>query len=562
MVIAEVLELSGAAAHEVNYVETHSTGTRLGDPIEVQALAAVLGAGRTAANPLRLASVKTNIGHLEAAAGIAGLIKVVLALQHEELPRHLNLVTPNPHIPWDSLPVQVVTENTPWPRGQARRLAGVSSFGFSGTNVHVLLEEAPAPTARPATLERPMHVLALSARTEPALRELTRRHERRLAEADEPFADLCFTANAGRSHFEHRLAVVAESAAEARQHLADDDPSTVCRGQAKGRPRLAFLFPGQGCQYVGMGRTLFESEPTFKKALLSCERLLTPYLPRPLTEVLFEETGLLDRTEYTQPALFALEYALAQLWQGWGITPDIVLGHSVGEYVAACVAGVFSLEDGIKLITERARLMGALPAGGTMAAVFADEERVRALLAAHADCVSIAALNGPANTVLSGTVAAIEAVRQTLDQQGVRSVPLAVSHAFHSHLLEPMLERFEAVAATVRYTQPQVGLISNLTGRLMPERPPPTTGGNTRPAGALRRGRASARRTELLGVRGSRAPAPRQPGASERVVGRCPAAHAAARCRRLEDGAVEPGPGVRRRRRRGLGPIRSGLRTP
>ena len=299
--------------------------------------------------------MKTNIGHLEAAAGIAGLIKLVLALEHEQLPRHLHFETPNPLIPWDTLPVRVTTEATPWPRGAARRLAGVSSFGFSGTNAHIVLEEAPTTATKPAAVERPLHLLTLSARTEPALRDLAERYDRHLSIATDPLADLCFTANAGRSHFEQRLAVLASSGAEARQRLAMLAAGEVGAGcfrgglESKSPPAVAFRFPGHVSAYVGMGQQLFQTQPTFREIVLRCEGLLKPHLPRLLTDLLFDgEIG--DR------ALFALEVAPAELWQSWGIVPDFVLGEGVGEYAAACAAGVVPLEEAVSLVTSGRRL--------------------------------------------------------------------------------------------------------------------------------------------------------------------------------------------------------------
>ncbi len=476
-VIRAALVSAGVEPGQVSYVEAHGTGTSLGDPIELRALGAVLGQGRSPAQKLIVGSVKTNMGHLEAAAGVAGLIKVVLALQHQEIPPHLHLKNPNPLIPWAELPVKIPTEPTPWPDSKDPRIAGLSSFGFSGTNAHLVVESAPAREPEPVEVERPLHLLSLSAKSEGALQELASRFEMYLAtHPSVPLVDVCFTANTGRSLCAHRLALVAESSTQLCQQLAavgaGQNPTGVLTGQLQDtrRPKVAFLFTGQGSQYLGMGRQLYDTQPTFRQALERCDQILRPYLQQPLLSVLYPAVGEnspLDQTAYTQPALFALEYALSELWRSWGITPTAVLGHSVGEYVAACVAGVFSLEDGLKLIAERSRLMQALPPGGEMAAVFAPETTVRAAVAPYGRQVAIAALNGPQNVVISGEGVAVLAVLQKLEASGISARRLTVSHAFHSPLMEPILAAFEQRAASVAYAEPQIDLISNVTGQLV-----------------------------------------------------------------------------------------------
>ncbi|MEQ8971994.1 MAG: beta-ketoacyl synthase N-terminal-like domain-containing protein [Coleofasciculus sp. C1-SOL-03] len=354
---------------DISYVETHGTGTALGDPIEVRALGAVLGEGRSPDKPLILGSLKTNIGHLEVAAGVASLIKVVLALQHQQIPAHLHLNQINPHLSLDEIPGKIPTEPTPWLRGEGRRLAGVSSFGLSGTNAHLLLEEAPARAPVQAAVERPFHLLTLSAKSEAALLQLAHRLEMYLrSHPSLSLADVGFTLNTGRSHFAHRLALVADSSEQVCQQLAaySTNPPGVFRGQVQDsrRPKLAFLFTGQGSEYRGMGRQLYDTQPTFRQALQRCDAILRPYLEQPLLSVLYPSEGEDspgEQTVYTQPALFALEYALYEVWRSWGIQPDAVLGDGVGEYVAACVAGVFSLEEGLKLIAVRSRLLASPP---------------------------------------------------------------------------------------------------------------------------------------------------------------------------------------------------------
>ncbi len=474
-----VLRAALAAARvepgRVQYVEAHGTGTPLGDPIEVRALAAVYGPGRPGGQPLSVGSVKTNVGHLEAAAGIAGLIKVVLALRHGQIPPHLHFQEPNPHLPWKELPVAIPLRLTPWPAA-GPRLAGVSSFGFSGTNAHAVLEEAPPAAGRAAVPDRPCHLLVLSARDGAALRELAARYADHLAaHPDENLADVCFTASVGRAHFAHRAAVVADSLAQARERLSAlaegrDEPGLV-RGEGRGNapPRVALLFTGQGSQYAGMGRQLYETCPPFRRELDRCADLLRPHLDRPLLDVIYPAEGTdspLGQTGYTQPALFALEYALAQLWLSWGVEPFAVLGHSLGEYVAACVAGVLTLEDALKLVATRARLMQGLPPGGAMAAVRADEPRVGEAISPFADRLSIAALNGPSGTVVSGEAGALEEVLARLGREGVAAQRLDVSHAFHSPLMGPILGEFRRAAEQARHDAPQVSLASNLTGKL------------------------------------------------------------------------------------------------
>lgn len=468
-VIHQALKNARVSPVQIDYVETHGTGTPLGDPIEFRALAAVLGEGRAPDQPCVIGSVKTNIGHLEAAAGIAGLIKAALLLQNEEIPPHLHLKVINPHLPLKDTPFVIPTERRPLPRGAKPRFVGVSSFGFGGTNAHVVLAEAPQPEAAPRQPDRPLHLLALSARTQPALQELARRYGAYLeTDRPAPLGDICFTANTGRSQFAERLAITAATAADLQAKLAafagGEAAPGVQVGQA-GVPKVAFLFTGQGAQHAGTGRALYECQPTFRNALERCNELLRPYLELPLLDVLYgETTAQLDQTAYTQPALFALEYALAELWRSWGIEPAGVLGHSLGEYVAACVAGVFGLEEGLRLVAARARLMQALPQDGAMVAVTASESQVQSALMAYPGQASIAAVNGPESVVISGRKAAVHAVVADLERKGVRSNALNVSHAFHSPLMEPMFSEFQRVAAQIEYAAPRLTLISNVSG--------------------------------------------------------------------------------------------------
>ncbi|MFJ7901541.1 type I polyketide synthase [Streptomyces sp. NPDC096198] len=474
-VVKDALADAGVDSATIGYVEAHGTGTAMGDPIEVAALTeAFRSATEEPAEPASCAigSVKSNIGHLDEAAGIAGLIKAALALEHRTLPPSLHFTAPNPRIDFASGPFHVNTATTAWPEGRTPRRAGVSSFGMGGTNCHLVLEETPAlrPDARPAPDGGP-RLLALSARTPEALRELADRYARHLKEQPElPFADVCFTAATGRRAFEHRMTVVAATAEEAADALAPEtDP-----GREAVRPdgRTAFVFSGQGSQYAGMGRELYETQPVFRAALDRCAGLLAGRLPRPLPEVLFpagDEDRAVDSTAYAQPVLFAFEFALAELWESWGVRPDVVIGHSLGEYVAACRAGVFSLEDALTLVAERGRLMGELPGGGRMVSVAAPEDEVGRIIDPYRDTVSVAAVNGTRSTVISGDGAAVAEIVALLDGRGLRHRELTVSHAFHSPLMRPMLERFAEVAAAVRYAPPRIPVVSNVTGDLAGE---------------------------------------------------------------------------------------------
>jgi acyl transferase domain-containing protein/acyl carrier protein len=475
--IRQALEDAGVSPSQIGYVEAHGTGTSLGDPIEAAALAEVLGQPRPDGSRCALGSVKTNLGHLESAAGVAGLIKVVLSLAHETIPRHLHFKALNPRISLNGTPLFISKDEIPWRAGTSRRIAGISSFGLSGTNAHLIVEEAPPPPEATAEVDRPLHVLPLSAQSPEALRDQAVRYSRHLsAHPEQALGDVCHTAGTGRTHFAHRLAVVARSPADLRKELqsfAAGEPRPACiRGSREaraGRPKVAFLFTGQGSQYAGMGRSLSQTQPAFRDALARCDAVLRPLLDRPLLSLLHPPDGEpspIDQTGYTQPALFALEYALFELWKSWGVEPDIVLGHSVGECVAACVAGAFSLEDGLKLIAERGRRMQALPLDGAMASVRADASRVARAIEPHAATVTIAALNGPESVVISGERQAVQRACAALNAEGVQTKPLQVSHAFHSPLMDPMLGDFERAISDVAFSAPRIPVVSNLSGKV------------------------------------------------------------------------------------------------
>ena len=460
----------------VQYIEAQGTGTQLGDSIEMKALGKVMSKDRLPGDYCAVGSVKTNIGHLEAAAGIAGLIKVALSLKYQQIPPSLHFQEPNPYIPFHKLPLRVQTNLAPWPKDSIPLVAGVSAFGFGGTNSHVVLEQAPLSVNSDKETKRSHHILTLSAKTETALENLVLSYQNHLAtHRSLACADICFSANTGRSQFNHRLAIISSNKQELADQLAKisagEKPTGVFSGTPPSNsrsPKIAFLFTGQGSQYPSMGRQLYETQPRFRETLEECDRLLVPYLEHNLLEILYPQQSKIHQTAYTQPALFTIEYALSQLWQSWGIKPNVVMGHGVGEYVAATIAGIFSLEDGLKLIAHRGRLMQQLRAG-EMVAVMASESKVNQLIAPYREKIAIAAINGPENVVISGEAAAMRTLREILEAEGIKTKQLRVSHAFDSPLIEPILAEFEAVAKQITYNQPRIPLISNVTGARVDE---------------------------------------------------------------------------------------------
>ncbi|MCC5647956.1 polyketide synthase dehydratase domain-containing protein, partial [Nostoc sp. CHAB 5824] len=475
-VISDALAIAEVDAATVTYVESHGTGTSLGDSIEIAALTQAFRKNTDKSGFCAIGSVKTNIGHASEAAGIAGLIKTVLALKHKLLPPTLHFTEPNPKIDFTNSPFYINTMLSEWKTNGTPRRAGVSSFGMGGTNAHVILQEAPEIELPNNSIDRGWHIFCLSAKTEKALQKLKKRYATHLkSHSEAKLADICFTANTGRKHFDYRVAVVTQSKKQLWEQL--EAGATASRKATSSIGAIAFLFTGQSSQYVNMGRQLYETQPRFRKTIDHCNEILLPYLEQPLLSVLYPDfnrigknnRSKIDETVYTQPALFTLEYALAELWKSWGIQPDVVIGHSVGEYVAACVAGVFSLEDGLKLIAERARLMQALPQGGGMIAVLTDEARVLAAIEPYSQEVSIAAINGPESVVISGCSEALNAIGANLETSGIKTKRLNVSHAFHSPLMEPMVSDFELVARQVSFSSPQIQMISNVTGTLAKE---------------------------------------------------------------------------------------------
>ncbi|MFD8288325.1 SDR family NAD(P)-dependent oxidoreductase [Streptomyces lavendulae] len=478
-VVRRALEAAGTDPAEVQYVELHGTGTPVGDPIEATALGTALGTARDAADPLPVGSAKTNIGHLEAAAGIAGLIKAALAVGHRELPASLHHRTPHPAIDLDALRLRVQTEAGPWPHPDRPLVAGVSSFGLGGANCHVVLGEAPAPAAtpEPAAATEPGRTLLfpLSGRGENALRAQAARLGAYAATHTGTVADLAHALAATRTAHEDRAVVLAEDLAGLIAGLdalaAGTGSAHLVRGRAESG-RTAFLFSGQGSQRPGMGRELHAAHPVFAAAFDEACAALDTHLPRPLREIAFadpgtDEAALLDRTAWTQPALFAFEVALHRLLDHLGVRPDFLVGHSIGELAAAHVAGILSLPDAAALVAARGRLMDALPEGGAMAALQAEESEVTPLLAGRADRVCVAAVNGPRSVVVSGDEDAVDALTAHFAALGRKTKRLRVSHAFHSPHMDGMLDAFAAVAASVTYAPARIPLVSDLTGRIV-----------------------------------------------------------------------------------------------
>jgi len=486
-VIRAALEDAALMPGDIDYLEAHGTGTSLGDPIEIEAIAAVLGQGRDPDHPLLVGSVKTNIGHLEAAAGIAGVIKLVLALNHEKIPSHLHFNTPNPHVAWDRLPLSIVSGGASWSRSSRPRRAGISCFGFSGTNAHAILEEAPLNAFPPAD-GRTSHLLAISAAGEVALRSLAGRYATYLqGPALPPLAAICHTAASGRNTFSHGLAVVGNTSTELAERLSAFVEQGTTKGiylrssQSREKPSPVFLFTGQGSQYPGMGRELYATSPVYREALDRCDSLFAPLIGLSIRDLMHGDSEeQLACTIYAQPAIFSLEYSLACLWSSWGVRPSAVVGHSIGEFVAACLAGVLALEDAVTLVAHRGRLMNALPAGGVMAAVRCSEAAILPALAPHAGRVSLAVVNSPGSVVISGDRVGVAGVLETLQQQGFSSQYLNVSHAFHSPLMDPVLEEFEGIAASLTFHEPTLTVISNVTGK-------PAVGDDLRTASYWRR---------------------------------------------------------------------------
>lgn len=453
-VIGEAQRLAGIDPDAISYVETHGTGTPLGDPIEVAALTRAFRAGTSKKGFCAIGSVKSNIGHLEAAAGVASLIKTVLALKHRTLPPSLHFEQPNPQIDFANSPFYVNARLSPWTSGTGPRLAGVSSHGIGGTNSHVILEEAPPADHSPS--QRPWHLLVISAKTASALEAATTNltmHLRQHPEID--LADAAYTTHVGRRAFAHRRALLCRTQVETPTIIASVQPP-------RDRP-MVFMFPGQGTQYARMAEELYQTEPVFRSEVDRCADLLIPHLGLDLREALYRGGADVQQTAMAQPAIFVIEYALARLWMAWGVRPQGMIGHSVGEYVAACLAGVFSLEDALALVSVRGQLMQALPPGAMLAVALPESELLRLL----PDGVSLAAVNGPALCTVAGPIDAIERLAQRLNVERVECRRLHTSHAFHSGMMEPILDAFHARVKAVTLSPPRLPYVSNLTGAWM-----------------------------------------------------------------------------------------------
>ncbi|HLL81410.1 MAG TPA: type I polyketide synthase, partial [Longimicrobium sp.] len=460
-VIAMAQAMAGVSPETITYVEAHGTATELGDPVEIAALTDVFRAGTDKKQFCALGSLKGNVGHMNSAAGVGGLLKTILALGHKELPPSINHEAANPIIDFTGSPFFVNTRLRPWETDGHPRRAGVSSFGVGGTNAHVVLEEAPA--LRPSGPSRAKQLVVLSAKTESALKAMAANFTEHLgAHPELSLADVAYTLTVGRQLFKYRRMAVCGTLEEARAAFSADLPVT---GREPRKPQVVFMFPGQGAQRVDMARELYDSEPTFRDAVDGCAERLRPLLgldPRtvlyPPAERREEASRRILQTELAQPALFVIEYALAHLWMSWGVTPDAMIGHSVGEYVAACLAEVISLEDALALVAARGRLMQKLPSGAMLAVALSEEE------AGKLRSVSVAAVNAPGMVVLSGTHAAIDEVARELQSRGVPATKLHTSHAFHSEMMDPILDELRAVVGKVALSEPRIPYVSNLTG--------------------------------------------------------------------------------------------------
>jgi len=470
-VIKQAYERAQVTPKQITFIEAHGTGTILGDLIEVKALEHIHSVPRT--RPCYLGSVKSNVGHLEGAAGVVGLIKVALALHHKYLPATLHCEEENPHLKLDNNVLTLQKATTDLPKEETI-FAGLSSFGLGGTNGHMVLQSFHA-SAKPSVdcRKNSTGVFTLSAKNPHALRENIQEQLDYLNKHPElNITSVCYGSNRVKGDLPTRIAFVSSSSKKLTEQLRDclvndsSYQSAIRQIKPNVKPKVAFLFTGQGAQYSGMTRTLYQENNLFRGYLNDCDFALKPYLGMSIKEVIFNQDNqeLLNQTRFTQPAMFAVEYALAKLWQALGIYPHVMIGHSVGEYAAACVAGVLSLDDAAYLISVRSRLMQALPPGGAMLAVQASEETFATGLSAYPEKISVAAYNGASNIVLAGCGELIVEIHEYCKQRGIKAKLLTVSHAFHSPLMQPILDEFKKEAANINYSLPQIPIISSLTG--------------------------------------------------------------------------------------------------
>ncbi|RAL23312.1 type I polyketide synthase [Thermoflavimicrobium daqui] len=471
-VVRRALQDARLEPEDITYIEAHGTGTALGDPIEVDALAKAYGSGHSKENPLLIGSVKSNIGHTEAAAGIAGLMKLILSLKHKRLPKTLHFSTPNPYIPWSTLPIQVVDQMHEWHSKKTRRGA-VSSFGFSGTNAHVIVEEfvQDIPNEQERK-DRSLHLLILSGHQETVIPEMAKKlYEYLIQKDDWSVGDVCSSLIQGRAHLAYRVAVPVKSKDDLLQALVTLSEGKKLRGALQNEGELeeshkkvAFLFSGQGTQYLRMGQLLYEEHLVFKEMMDRCSALFEKHLGWSMIHQLYHEENpeSLHDTEKAQSVLFALELSLAKLWLSWGIDPDVLIGHSIGEICAAYIADVMDLEDAVKLVAARGRLMSKLPAGGGMISIRTAPDELEKYLDLYKGELGIAAVNGPKSTVLSGKLEVLDMIAADLKEKGIRVDTLSVSHAFHSPLMEPMLAEFRQVLNTIRFRPARRKIISTV----------------------------------------------------------------------------------------------------
>ena len=477
-VILEALALAGVEPETINYIEAHGTGTPLGDPIEITALTQAFRTSTEKKGFCPIGSVKTNVGHLDTASGVTGLIKTVLALKHKQIPPSLHFEKPNPEIDFANSPFYVNTKLSEWKTNGTPRRAGVSSFGIGGTNAHVILEEAP--TIEASSPSRPYQLLLLCAKTTTALDTATVQLRDYLEQnPDITLPDVAYTLQVGRRDFDYRRMVICQDINDAVKSLNSQGPQRILSHHCKpGKTLVIFMFSGQGSQYANMGGELYEIEPIFKQHIDNCAEILQPHLGLDIRSLLYPKqeeietaSNQLQQTSMTQPALFVTEYALAQLFLSWGVSPEAMIGHSIGEYVAATIAGVFSLEDSLKIVAKRGQLMQQVPTG-SMLAIRLPEKDVQLLLDGnqlYQECLQIAVINSPESCVVSGTNEAVAALKEQLSNREVECRQLHTSHAFHSVMMEPILEAFSEVFNTVKLNSPSIGFISNVTGNWITE---------------------------------------------------------------------------------------------